>query len=87
MFKRGWLGVGRIHSDEGFTVYYGHKTVYYSDERGEFQIGYEDGLLFPDSLCLVRPVRQIPQSDMALILNRILKAIKWDGHNPRVSGE
>lgn len=87
MFKRGWLGFGRIRSDEGFTVQYGHKSVYYSDERGEFQIGYEDGLLFPDSLCQVRSVRKIPEVDKALILNRMLKALKWDGHNPRVPGK
>jgi hypothetical protein len=75
MFKRRWLCFGRIRSDEGFSVYYGHRTVYYSDERGEFQIGYEDGLLFPDLL---------PESHKALILNRVLQALEWDGHNPRV---
>ena len=75
MFRRRWFGLGRIRSDEGFTVHYGHRTVYYSDERGEFQIGYEDGVLFPNA---------IPQDDRAVILNRVLRALEWDGHNPRV---
>jgi len=37
-------------SDEGYCVHYGHKTLYYSDRRGKFQIGFEDDLLFSDSL-------------------------------------
>ena len=47
MFKRNWLGLGRIHSDEGFSIGFGHRTVFYTDERGTFQIAYEDGLIFP----------------------------------------
>lgn len=91
MFKRGWLGFGKIRSDEGFVVYYGHKSVNYSDERGDFQIGYEDGLLFPDSAVQIsdsvrqlRPIRKIPQDDKALIVSRILSALEWDGEKPRV---
>lgn len=84
MFKRRFPGFGRIRSDEGFTVHYGHKTLYYSDERGTFQIAYEDGLLFPDSLCLALPIREIPQQDKALIIDRMLRSLEWDGHHARV---
>lgn len=84
MFKRSLLGFGRIRSNEGFTVRYGHKSVYYTDERGEFQIGFEDELLFPASLCLLKPFREIAEDDRALILDRVLQALKWDGHDARV---
>lgn len=59
------------------SVRYSHKSVYYSDERGEFQIGFEDGLLFPESLSMVKPVREIAEEDKALILDRVLQALKW----------
>ena len=80
--RRKWLGLGRIYSDTGFLVYYGHRTLYYRDERGTF-VGYEDDLLFPTSLCLTNPMRQVPQSDKALIIERMLEALKWDGHPAR----
>ena len=76
--------MGTIQSDEGFAVRYGHKTLYYSDGRGEFQIGYEDGLLFPNSLCLTTPIREIAQADKAIIIDRVLRALKWDGHDVSV---
>ncbi|WP_109488818.1 hypothetical protein [Occallatibacter savannae] len=87
MFRRRWLCFGRIISDEGFTVHYGHKIVCYSDERGEFQIGYEDGLLFADSICQVDPVKGIQEVDTILVLTRVLRALKWDGQEARVFGE
>jgi hypothetical protein len=79
IFRRKWLGLGRIYSDAGFLIYYGNRTLYYEDERGTFQIGYEDGLLFPTSLCLTNPIRQVPESDKVLIIERMLEALKWDG--------
>lgn len=84
MFKREWPGFGRIRSDEGFSVYYGHKTLYYSDERGTFQVGYQDDLLFPDSLRLSEPTREIPVHDKALIIDRMLRALEWDGRRVTV---
>jgi len=87
MFKRRWFVFGRISSDGGFTVSYGHRTVNYADERGIFQIGYEDDRLFPASLCLTVPAREVGQADTALILNRILRALEWDGHHPAVQSD
>lgn len=84
IFRRKWLGLGRIYSDAGFLVYYGHRTLYCKDERGTFEIGYEDDLLFPPSLCLTNPMRQVPESGKALIIERMLEALKWDGHNVEV---
>jgi hypothetical protein len=83
-FRRRWLGFGRIDSYEGFSISYGHKTLNYSDERGTIQIGHEDGLLFPDSLSMTRPIREVTPSDEALILDRMLRALEWDGHHVRL---
>ncbi len=87
MFKRRWLVFGRISSDEGFTISYGHKTLYYTDERGTFQIGYEDDRLFPASLCLTVPTGQVAKADRELILDRILRALEWDGRHPAVQSD
>lgn len=84
MFKRNWLGFGRIRSDEGFSIWFGHRTVFYADERGTFEIGYEDGLIFPGSLSLTHPIRPVSEPDRALIVKRILSALEWDGHKPEV---
>jgi hypothetical protein len=77
MFKRNWLGLGGIRSDEGFSVKYGHRTIFYTDERGTFQIGYEDGLIFPNSLRLIEPLRPVAETDKMLIVERILSALEW----------
>lgn len=84
MFKRSWLGLGRIRSDEGFSVYYGHKALYYADQRGKFEIGYEDDLLFPTSLNWVRSNGVLSEPERALILGRMLQALEWDGHQARL---
>jgi hypothetical protein len=84
MFKRNWLGFGRIRSDEGFSVYSGHKTLYYSDQRGTLQIGYVDGLLFPESLSWVKSNRILSESYRALILDRMLRSLEGDGHSARL---
>ncbi len=47
MFRRKWLLVGPIVSDEGFEVTSDHRTAYYRDSRGTFSFGYEDGYLIP----------------------------------------
>jgi hypothetical protein len=84
MFKRNWLGLGRIRSNEGFSVYYGHKSVYYTDQRGTLQIGYEDDLLFPDSLSWMKPNGTLSEPDRALILDRMQRALEWEGHRARL---
>jgi hypothetical protein len=84
MFKRNGAGVGKISSDDGFSVAYGHKTVLYTDQRGTFQIGYEDGLIFPDSLRLMDPIRPLSEPERTLIIERILSALEWDGQDVAV---
>jgi hypothetical protein len=84
MFKRNWLGIGRIRSDEGFSVWLGNRTVFYTDECGTFQIGYEDGQIFPDSLRLTHPIRPVSEPDRPLIVERIRSALAWEGHNPKI---
>jgi hypothetical protein len=84
MFKRNLLGLGRISSDEGFSVYYGNKTLYYTDQRGTLQIGYEDDLLFPSSLSGFASNCELSDSDRELILDRMLRALEWDGHPARL---
>jgi hypothetical protein len=83
-FRRNWLGLGRIRSDAGFLVYYGYKSLYYRDERGTFEIGYEDGLLFPTSLCLTNPMRQVPESRL-LSLSDCSKPSNGMGNLPKSS--
>lgn len=56
---------------------YGHRTIFYTDERGTFQIGYEDGLIFPNSLRLIEPLRPVAETDKMLIVERILSALEW----------
>ncbi len=84
MFKRNLLGLGWIRSDEGFSVYYGNKTLYYTDQRGTLQIGYEDHLLFPSSLSGFASSRELSDADRELILDRMLRALEWDGHPARL---
>jgi hypothetical protein len=84
MFKRNWLGLGRIRSDEGFSVYYGHKTLYYVDRRGTLQIGYEDDLLLPYSVCWMKPNDILSEFERAVIFDRMLRALEWDGHPARL---
>ncbi len=84
MFKRNFLGLGRIHSDDGFSVHYGNKTLYYTDQRGSLQIGYEDHLLFPSSMSGFASNCELSDSDRKLILERMLRALEWDGHPARL---
>lgn len=84
MFRRNWLRLGRIRSDEGYSVHYGHKTLYYTDQRGTLQVGYEDNLLFPASLRWSESGGILAESDRALILDRMLRAVEWDGHPARL---
>jgi hypothetical protein len=47
MFKRRWIWFGPLISDEGFSISFSHRTVLYTDPRGTFAFGFEDGLLSP----------------------------------------
>jgi hypothetical protein len=84
MFKRRWFGLGRIRSDEGYTVHYGHRTLFYTDERGTFDIGCEDGMLFSDHVKWAGPNGPLSESERDQILQKMLKALEWDGHSARI---
>lgn len=84
MFKRRWKWFGELRSDEGFTLRYGNRSVTYSDDRGSFQLGFEDGFLLP-------PVRQVAGKPIVLtpaeseqIVDRVLRGIRSEGHNVEV---
>lgn len=52
-----------------------------SISTGHFKIGFEDHLLLPYSLCWMKPIDILSESDRAVILGRMLRALEWDGHS------
>lgn len=64
----------RLHSGVG------HGSVTYTDERGSFEFGYEDGLLFGPP----RQVRSNPNALMDWEINsmaeRVISGIRAEGH-------
>jgi len=84
MFRRGWFGLGRLRSDEGFSIAYGHKALRYFDEHGEVQAGFEDGYLFPDIFRVGTPLMRITGPDRDKILDRMVRALEWDGQSVQV---
>jgi len=84
MLRRKWKWIGKIQSDEGFTVSYAHRGVRYSDDRGSVEVGYEDNCLFPDSGIWADTGKKLPSSDRDQILDRIQRALIWDGHSVKV---
>jgi len=78
MFSRRWFELGRIRSDEGFWIGFGHKSIKYMDDRGEVIAGYEDGYLFPDISRTGPPRQLIPAPERDIIVDRIVRALEWD---------
>ncbi len=80
MFKRRWKWFGKLVSDEGYTLAYGNRTITYSDERGSFQFGLEDGLLFlPPHQVAGEPVT-LTQSEVEELVARVIRGIESEGH-------
>lgn len=77
---RRWFGLGKLRSDDGSTIYYGHRTVYYSDKRGTFSFGFEEGFLFPRPHQIAGEAIQLSFEELNQILERLLDAIRSDGH-------
>lgn len=79
MFKKHWLWRGKIISDEGFEIFFGHKTVYYQDSRGKFSFGFEDGFLsatpHQDS---GQPVA-LSQPQIHQMVERTVRGLTWEG--------
>lgn len=86
MFRRRWSWFGKTISDEGFNVWYQHKGVLYSDHDRTLSFGFEDGFLFPASAYDVRAKRRalLSQSELDAIVDRVISAIRWNGHTAKV---
>jgi len=84
MFKRRFKWFGRLVSDEGFSLGFGSKSVTYHDERGEFEFGFEDGLLFLPPHRSTGPVLQLSPAELDEMVRRVTEALRWDGHAVRV---
>ena len=80
MFKRRWKWIGKLESDEGFTLAYGNRSITYSDERGSFKFGFEDGLLFPEPFQTAGVPVLLSQPETAEIVERVIRGIRSEGH-------
>lgn len=71
-------------SDEGFALAYGNKSITYSDDRGSFKFGLEDGFLFPKPKQVSGDSISLHRSQLDEMLERIIEGIKSDGHDVQV---
>jgi len=79
MFRKRWPWLGKIVSDEGFEISIAHKTVYYSDGRGKFALGYEDGLLFKNPYQVSGDTITLSQTEIDQMVERVFRGIQWEG--------
>ena len=84
MFKRQWIWFGRLISDEGFSLTSGHKTIYYSDDRGTFSFGFEDGFLFPTPFQTAGKPISLSHSELDEVLERVIRGIRSQGGSVQV---
>jgi len=84
MFKRRWIWFGKLISEEGFALSYGHRSVRYCDDRGTFEFGFEDGLLFPNPFRAPGGPQQLNQSELNEIIDRVIRGIRSEGHEVQV---
>ena len=84
MFRRRWIWFGKLLSDEGFSLAYGNRSITYSDERGSYQFGYEDGFLFPRPFQVAGEPRTLTQSEVEEIIERVIQGIHSEGHAAQV---
>jgi len=80
MFKRRWRWFGQLISEEGFSLRYGHKSIYYIDERGRFEFGLEDGFLFPTAFQIAGTPVQLSPSEVEVMTDRVIRGIRAEGH-------
>ncbi|MGD0648073.1 MAG: hypothetical protein ABR971_08770 [Acidobacteriaceae bacterium] len=84
MLKRRWRFFGKLRSDEGCWITYGNKSVRYHDERGEFELGFEDDWLFPDILQKSGYPIKLTDFEKTQILDRVLDGLRSDGHDAKL---
>ena len=80
MFRRRWGWFGRLRSDEGFTLAYGHRSITYADERGACQFGFEDGFLFPEPQRISGQQCHMDAKELEIVLARVMDGIRSEGH-------
>ncbi|MFT4113100.1 hypothetical protein [Silvibacterium sp.] len=79
-FKRRLRWLGKLVSEEGFTLHYGNRSVYYADARGVFQFGFEDALLFPKPHQVAGDPVTLEASELEEVMDRVIRGIRFDGH-------
>jgi hypothetical protein len=81
MFRRRWRWFGKLVSGEGFSLAYGHKSITYTDQRGSFEFGFEDGLLFPNAVQVAGTPVSLQPNELQEMLERIARGIESEGHS------
>jgi len=84
MFKRRWKWFGPVISDEGFSLSYSYNTVLYTDPRGTFAFGFEDGSLSPAPFQVKGEPLGLDQATVEQMIDRILRGLRFDGHAAEV---
>jgi hypothetical protein len=86
VFRRQWIWFGKLISDEGFSLHYGNKSVNYEDERGVFQFGWEDGILFPVPRQIAGEPLVLNGEEIEQMIGRIVQGIESESHSVKVFG-
>lgn len=85
MFRKRWPRLGKLISDEGFEISFGHRSVYYRDSRGEFELAYEDEFLSAAPYQVSGQPVVLSQSEIDQIVERVVQGIAWEGREvPRI---
>jgi len=84
VYKRRFKWFGRLKAEDGSSISYGNRTVYYRDIRGAFALGWEDGFLFPPLHQIEGESIQLTESELNVIIERLLEAIRSEGHDVQV---
>ena len=80
----GWFG--KLRTDKGGIVSYGHRSVRHTDARGTYEFGFEDGILFPNPCQVEGAAHILSPAELASMLDQLRKAIEIDGHTVEVWG-
>lgn len=75
---------GKLISDEGFEITFGHKSVYYRDSRGKFVFGYEDCYLFMPPRQIEGTAVSLSEADIDRMTECVMSGIRYEGLDVRV---
>jgi len=83
--KRRLKWLGPLVSDEGFSLHFGYKGIYYTDERGTFGFSWEGNELIPkpwQEINVPYKLRGNPalldQQQLSVIVGRIIRGALFD---------